>query len=135
LNAPDVWHAMQAKGLGVLVSWDAEATSLDNYFAGVAFFGGMRGQGVTVAQSIQQAQAAGYGKSTNNGQTARLGYFGDGTNAYTDTNPSNTVYTVPPSSVRNIGDALNEKQISWAWFGDQFNRYLNDKYDTSAQDA
>jgi len=63
------------------------------------------------------------------------GYFGDGTNAYTDTNPSNTVYTVPPSSVRNIGDALNEKQISWAWFGDQFNRYLNDKYDTSAQDA
>jgi len=79
LNAPDVWHAMQAKGLGVLVSWDAEATSLDNYFAGVAFFGGMRGQGVTVAQSIQQAQAAGYGKSTNNGQTARLGYLGDGT--------------------------------------------------------
>ena len=56
------------------------------------------------------------------------GYFGDGINAYTDTNPSNTVYTVPPSSVRNIGDALTAKQISWAYFGDQFNRYLNDKY-------
>ena len=40
------------------------------------------------------------------------GYFGDGTNAYTDTNPSNTVYTIPPSSVRNIGDALTEKKIS-----------------------
>ncbi|MGB6175890.1 MAG: alkaline phosphatase family protein [Methylocella sp.] len=63
------------------------------------------------------------------------GYFGDGTNASTDTNSSNTVFTVPPSSVRNIGDALTEKQISWAYFGDQFNRYLNDKYDQSAEDA
>ncbi|MGH6811231.1 MAG: alkaline phosphatase family protein [Methylocella sp.] len=63
------------------------------------------------------------------------GYFGDGTNAYTDTNPSNTVYTVPPSSVRNIGDALTEKKISWAYFGDQFNRYLADKYETSTQDT
>ncbi|MGA7385782.1 MAG: alkaline phosphatase family protein [Methylocella sp.] len=62
------------------------------------------------------------------------GYFGDGTNAYTDANPSNTVYTVPPSSVRNIGDALNDMQISWAYFGDQFNRYLADKYKTRATD-
>jgi phospholipase C len=59
------------------------------------------------------------------------GYFGDGTNAYTDTNASNYVFTIPPSSVRNIGDALNEKGISWAYFGDQFNRYLTDKYETS----
>jgi phospholipase C len=56
------------------------------------------------------------------------GYFGDGSNAYTDTNPSNYVYTIPPSSVRNIGDALNEKKISWAYYGDQWNAYLNDKY-------
>ena len=60
------------------------------------------------------------------------GYFGDGTNAYTDTNASNYVFTIPPSSVRNIGDALNDKGISWAYFGDQFNRYLIDKYDTSS---
>ena len=33
------------------------------------------------------------------------GYFGDGTNAYTDTNPSNYVFTIPPSNVRTIGDA------------------------------
>ena len=26
------------------------------------------------------------------------GYFGDGSNAYTDTNASNYVYTIPPSS-------------------------------------
>jgi phospholipase C len=63
------------------------------------------------------------------------GYFGDGTNAYTDTNPSNYVFTIPPSSVRNIGDALLEKNISFAYYGDQFNRYLNDKYDQSAEDA
>jgi phospholipase C len=56
------------------------------------------------------------------------GYFGDGSNAYTDTNQNNFVYTIPPSSVRNIGDALNEKNISWAYYGDQWNAYLNDKY-------
>ena len=56
------------------------------------------------------------------------GYFGDGSNAYTDTNPSNYVYTVPPSSVRNIGDALNDKHISWTYYGDQWNAYLSDKY-------
>ncbi len=27
------------------------------------------------------------------------GYFGNGNNAYTDTNPNNTVFTIPPSSV------------------------------------
>ena len=62
------------------------------------------------------------------------GYFGDGSNAYTDTNPNNYVYTIPPSSVRTIGDALIEKGISWAYYGDQWNEYLNDKYDQSSTD-
>jgi phospholipase C len=44
------------------------------------------------------------------------------------------VFTVPPSSVRNIGDALLEKNISWAYFGDQFDRYLNDPYDLQPDD-
>jgi phospholipase C len=57
------------------------------------------------------------------------GYFGDGSNAYTDQFVYNTPFTVPPSSVRNIGDALLEKNISFAYFGDQFNAYLNDKYE------
>ena len=35
----------------------------------------------------------------------------------------------PPSSLRNIGDELNEHGVSWAYFGDQYNMYLNDKYD------
>ncbi len=56
------------------------------------------------------------------------GYFGDGSNAYTDPYVYNTPFTVPPSSVRNIGDALLEKNVSFAYFGDQFNAYLNDKY-------
>ena len=50
------------------------------------------------------------------------GYFGDGSNAYTDQNPDNYVYTIPPSSVPNIGDRLNTKNISWTYFGDQFDR-------------
>jgi phospholipase C len=53
------------------------------------------------------------------------GYYGDGTNAYADIrNPAQTVFTIPPSSVKNIGDALLKKQVSFAYFGDQFNPYL-----------
>ncbi len=53
------------------------------------------------------------------------GYYGDGRNAYADiTNPNETVFTIPPSTLRNIGDSLNEKKISWAYYGDQWNTYL-----------
>ena len=62
------------------------------------------------------------------------GYFGNGTDAYTDTNPNNTVYTIPPSSVKTIGDVLDEHSISWTYFGDQWNQYLNDPYQTSPTD-
>ena len=56
------------------------------------------------------------------------GYFGDGSNAYTDTNSNNYVYTIPPTTVRSIGDALNDHNITWAYFGDHYDRYLEDKY-------
>jgi phospholipase C len=57
------------------------------------------------------------------------GYYGDGTNAYADiSNPLNTVFTIPPSNLRNIGDALLAKNISFAYFGDQFNPYLANPY-------
>jgi len=53
------------------------------------------------------------------------GYYGDGRNAYADiTNPNETVFTIPPSPLRNIGDALSEKNISWAYYGDQWSTYL-----------
>jgi len=56
------------------------------------------------------------------------GYFGDGSNAYTDHNVANTPFTIPPSNVRNIGNALLENGISWKYYGDQWNQYLTDKY-------
>jgi phospholipase C len=62
------------------------------------------------------------------------GYFGDGTNAYTDKNPANYVFTIPPSNVRTIGDLLTANKVSWAYYGDQWNQYLNDKYDQNATD-
>ena len=56
------------------------------------------------------------------------GYFGDGSNAYTDNNDNNTVFTIPPSNVRNIGDELLANNVSWKYYGDQWNRYVADKY-------
>ncbi len=62
------------------------------------------------------------------------GYFGDGSNAYADNNPANTVFTVPPSNVKTIGDLLINGKVSWAYYGDQFDRYLDDKYEQAATD-
>ncbi len=56
------------------------------------------------------------------------GYFGNGNNAYTDTNANNTVFTIPPSSVPSIGDSMNAANVSWKYYGDQWNNYVNDPY-------
>jgi phospholipase C len=56
------------------------------------------------------------------------GYFGNGNNAYTDTNAANTVFTIPPSSVPSIGDSLLAANISWKYYGDQWNNYVPDPY-------
>jgi phospholipase C len=56
------------------------------------------------------------------------GYFGNGKNAYTDTNSNNTVFTIPPSSVPSIGDSLLAAHISWKYYGDQWNNYVPDPY-------
>jgi len=53
------------------------------------------------------------------------GYYGDGRNAYLDIgNPNETVFTIPPSPLRNIGDELSKKNVSWNYFGDQWSTYL-----------
>jgi len=53
------------------------------------------------------------------------GYYGDGRSAFADIgNPNETVFTIPPSPLRDIGDELNEKNISWAYYGDQWSTYL-----------
>jgi phospholipase C len=56
------------------------------------------------------------------------GYFGNGNNAYTDKSPDNTVFTIPPSSVRSIGDEMLAKKISWKYYGDQWDNYVPDPY-------
>jgi len=56
------------------------------------------------------------------------GYFGNGNNAYTDTSSNNTVFTIPPSSTRSIGDSLIEKNIAWKYYGDQWDNYVPDPY-------
>ncbi len=56
------------------------------------------------------------------------GYFGNGNDAYTDTNVNNTPFTIPPSSTPSIGDDLIKNNISWKYYGDQWNNYVPDPY-------
>jgi phospholipase C len=56
------------------------------------------------------------------------GYFGNGKDASKDQNPANTAFTIPPSTVPSIGDTLNKHSISWKYYGDQWNNYVNDPY-------
>lgn len=56
------------------------------------------------------------------------GYFGDGSNAYTDINPNNTPFTIPPTSQHSIADVLLAANVSWKSYNDQWDAYLNDKY-------
>jgi phospholipase C len=50
------------------------------------------------------------------------GYFGDGSVNTGAVNP----FTVPPSTVPTIGDQLRSKDVSFAYFGEHYNRYLAD---------
>jgi len=63
------------------------------------------------------------------------GFFSNGNNAFTDTNANNTPFTVPPSSVRSIGDELLDKSISWKYYGDDFNENVVDPYFLSPIDV
>jgi phospholipase C len=56
------------------------------------------------------------------------GWFGNGNNAFADLSPSNTPFTIPPSSTPSIGDDLNNANVSWKYYGDQWNNYVNDPY-------
>jgi phospholipase C len=56
------------------------------------------------------------------------GYFGDGSNAYTDASGNNTPFTIPPTRQRSIADVLLESNVSWKSYNDQWNPYLTDKY-------
>ncbi|MDE3109147.1 MAG: phosphoesterase [Acidobacteriota bacterium] len=56
------------------------------------------------------------------------GYFGDGSDAFTDYNSNNIPYTVPGTTQRSIADVLLAAGVSWATYFDQWNNYLTDKY-------
>jgi phospholipase C len=56
------------------------------------------------------------------------GYFGNGNNAFTDTNSNNTIFTIPPSSVPSIGDVMLKAGVSWKYYGDQWDAYVPDPY-------
>jgi phospholipase C len=46
-------------------------------------------------------------------------------NGMVDTSGISMATSIPPSSVRTIGDALNEKSISWAYYGGAYNAAVN----------
>jgi len=56
------------------------------------------------------------------------GYFGDGSNAYTDEFKYNTPFTIPPTSQHSIADVLIDAGVSWKSYNDQWTPYLSDKY-------
>jgi phospholipase C len=56
------------------------------------------------------------------------GYFGNGNNAFIDTNTNNTPFTIPPSAVPSIGDVMLAAGVSWKYYGDQWDNYVPDPY-------
>ena len=49
------------------------------------------------------------------------GFNGDGSSSI-----AQSLFTIPGTSVRHIGDALNEKNVSWKYYGDGWNVYVTD---------
>ena len=47
------------------------------------------------------------------------GYFGDGSNAFTDTFKYNTPFTIPPTNQRSIANVLLDTGVSWKSYNDQ----------------
>ena len=57
------------------------------------------------------------------------GYFGDGSDAYTDHYVYNTPFTIPGTTQHSIADVLLAHNVSWKSYNDQWNQYLTDKYE------
>jgi phospholipase C len=43
-------------------------------------------------------------------------------------------FSIPPSSVKTLGEALNEKQISWAYYGGAYNAAINFQHNPTSTD-
>jgi len=61
------------------------------------------------------------------------GYNADGTLAVNDNN-AYASFTIPPTSVRHIGDALMDANVSFKYYGDGWNLYLSDPNFTNPLD-
>jgi phospholipase C len=49
--------------------------------------------------------------------------------------PSLAPFTIPPSSVRHIGDVLSEHKVSYTYFGEDWDVYQTDPYEQKMNDA
>ena len=120
----DNWYAQDGYGAGSYGSPSAGGGSYVNCANNGA-------PGVGVINSYLKSLPKAIDKRCQSGRYYLLnnynpGYYGNGQNAYLDIgNPYQSVFTVPPSTVRNIGDEMIEKNISWAYYGDQWKQYLN----------
>ena len=45
-----------------------------------------------------------------------------------------TGFSIPPSNVRTIGEALNEKHVSWAYYGGAYNAAVNFQHNLTSKD-
>jgi phospholipase C len=43
-------------------------------------------------------------------------------------------FSIPPSSVKTLGEALNEKQVSWAYYGGAYNAAINFQHNPTSTD-
>jgi hypothetical protein len=100
----DFWSAgLAAKGVGALLSWDADAQVPDEYFTAAAFFYYMN-QGQTVAAALSATRNAGLGTSQYFGKTANLKLDGSGgitlqlaaAGGSSNPTPTNTPPPLPP---------------------------------------
>lgn len=111
LKASLIWQALQAKGVGALLSWDEKgATQDDVTVAGYAM--GELTQGKSVADAVNATFQAGYGVSNANGVVAKFGYLGDGSLTLRDLLPEPTATTVPTATATPTPSPIPTRTIS-----------------------
>ena len=59
------------------------------------------------------------------------GFLPDGT---IDTAGISSGFSIPPSNVRTVGEALNDKHVSWAYYGGAYNAAVNFQHNPTSKD-
>ncbi len=125
----DNWYTEDGYGKGTATGGGSYSNCSDSDAPGVH---AMRTYLSTLSREVNPKCDTGHYYLLNN---YNPGYYGNGKNAFTDTAKGSSVFTIPPSNVRNIGDALLEKNVSWKYYGDQYNKYVADPYYTDPTNA